>query len=92
MKTKLTLESLTVTSFATLSGGSLLLEQAATQERSCIHSECVTCGIACTAIDCDSQNYSDCGSCGIACTAIDCPSKNHSECPTCEFACSAINC
>ncbi|HEU0051881.1 MAG TPA: hypothetical protein VFQ39_01845 [Longimicrobium sp.] len=38
------------------------------------YTDCGSCGIACTAIDCPvpSANYSDCGSCGIACTAIDC--------------------
>jgi hypothetical protein len=37
------------------------------------YTDCGSCGIACTAIDCDpSINYSDCGSCGIACTVIDC--------------------
>jgi hypothetical protein len=68
---KLSLESLTVESFETQN---LTLAVDHGPKKSKNYSECATCGIACTAIDCPvlSANYTDCGSCGIACTAIEC--------------------
>lgn len=70
---KLSLESLKVESFTTQGVGDLSFAAAA-DEKSKNYSECDSCGIACTVIDCPvpSERYTDCGSCGIACTAIDC--------------------
>ena len=64
---------------------------AAASKPSLRYSECDSCGIACTAIDCGTQ-YTDCGSCGIACTAIDCVSANYTDCGSCGIACTAIDC
>ncbi|HEX6039811.1 hypothetical protein [Longimicrobium sp.] len=67
---KLSLESLTVETFATQS-----LDEAsfAVAAKSKNYSECDSCGIACTYVDCPvvSARYTDCGSCGIACTAVE---------------------
>lgn len=67
---KLSLESLTVESFETQE----VSFDVSAAKKSKNYSECESCGIACTAIDCPvpSANYTDCGSCGIACTAIEC--------------------
>lgn len=67
---KLSLESLTVESFETQE----VSFDVAANKKSKNYSECESCGIACTAINCPvpSANYTDCGSCGIACTAIEC--------------------
>lgn len=66
---KLSLESLTVETFATAGADDLSLAAAPSRR----YSYCDSCGIACTAIDCPvpSANYTDCGSCGIACTAVE---------------------
>jgi hypothetical protein len=89
MKIKLSLDSLAVESFATLNGG-VFAAAAAPSRR---HSECDTCGIACT-YDCPkpSANYSECDSCGIACTYVDCPapSANYTDCGSCGIACTAV--
>lgn len=65
---KLTLDTLTVETFATES----LPEFDSLAAKSKNYSECASCGIACTSIDCEpvSANYTDCGSCGIACTVV----------------------
>lgn len=70
MSTKLSLDALTVESFET-QGLSFAIKGG---KKSLNYSECDSCGIACTAIDCPvpSANYTDCGSCGIACTSIEC--------------------
>lgn len=67
---KLSLESLTVETFATLNVEEELFLKG---NKSKNYSECDSCGIACTSIDCPvpSANYTDCGSCGIACTAVE---------------------
>lgn len=67
---KLTLESLKVESFATENVTEASFAKA---QKSLNYSECESCGIACTVINCPpvSERYTDCGSCGIACTAVD---------------------
>jgi hypothetical protein len=64
---KLSLDSLTVETFST---GDDFDTTIAAKTR---YTDCGSCGIACTAIDCPvpSANYTDCGSCGIACTAVE---------------------
>jgi hypothetical protein len=66
---KLSLDSLTVESFATQTIDEASFAVAAKSKN---YSECDSCGIACT-YDCPvlTANYTDCGSCGIACTAIE---------------------
>jgi hypothetical protein len=67
--TKLDLSALRVESFEAVSAPASFAVAAKSKN----YSDCGSCGIACTAIDCDpSINYSDCGSCGIACTVIEC--------------------
>jgi len=72
MSKKLSLDALTVESFETQ--GLDASFAAAADKKSRNYSDCGSCGIACTVIDCPvpSANYTDCGSCGIACTAIEC--------------------
>lgn len=67
---KLSLDALTVESFETQG----LEISFSADKKSRNYSDCGSCGIACTAIDCpvESANYTDCGSCGIACTSIEC--------------------
>lgn len=67
---KLTLDTLVVETFATESLPAF--DSLAAKSKN--YSECDSCGIACTAINCEpvSANYTDCGSCGIACTSIEC--------------------
>jgi hypothetical protein len=67
---KLSLETLTVETFEISEQGDVTFAIAAPSRR---YSQCDSCGIACTAIDCPvpSANYTDCGSCGIACTAVE---------------------
>lgn len=71
MSMKLSLDALAVETFSTESIGDLSFAAVAAKSKN--YSECDSCGIACTAIDCPvpSANYTDCGSCGIACTAIE---------------------
>lgn len=66
---KLSLETLTVETFETSEEGDMSFIAAPSRR----YSQCDSCGIACTAIDCPvpSANYTDCGSCGIACTAVE---------------------
>lgn len=67
---KLSLDSLSVETFV----ASIVDEHAIfAAGKSKNYSECDSCGIACTSIDCPapSANYTDCGSCGIACTAVE---------------------
>ena len=66
MSKKLSLDSLAVETFST--GDFDATVNAKTQ-----YTNCGSCGIACTAIDCPvpSARYTDCGSCGIACTAVE---------------------
>jgi len=71
---KLSLDSLEVESFVALGIGDLSYAAVASlKDKSRDDSDCGSCGIACTAIDCpvESANYTDCGSRGIACTAIE---------------------
>jgi hypothetical protein len=67
---KLTLDALTVESFETQG---LEIAAFSADKKSKDYSDCGSCGIACTSIDCpvESANYTDCGSCGIACTAVE---------------------
>jgi hypothetical protein len=67
---KLSLESLTVETFATQNVDE---SYALAGAKSKNYSDCGSCGIACTVVDCPapSANYTDCGSCGIACTAVE---------------------
>ncbi len=67
---KLSLDTLAVETFAT---STIDEESFFVAAKSKNYSECDSCGIACTAIDCPapSANYTDCGSCGIACTAVE---------------------
>jgi hypothetical protein len=67
---KLSLDALTVESFETQD----LEISFSADKKSKNYSDCGSCGIACTVIDCQpvSANYTDCGSCGIACTSIEC--------------------
>lgn len=69
MSKKLTLETLAVETFTTQGVGDLSFAAAVASKN---YSDCGSCGIACTAIDCEppSANYSDCGSCGIGCTPV----------------------
>jgi hypothetical protein len=69
MSKKLSLDSLTVESFETHD----LEISFAADKKSRNYTDCGSCGIACTSIDCPvpSANYTDCGSCGIACTAVE---------------------
>jgi hypothetical protein len=66
---KLSLDTLVVETFAT----ETLPEFDSLAAKSKNYSDCGSCGIACTVIDCPapSANYTDCGSCGIACTAVE---------------------
>ncbi|MGB3181938.1 MAG: pinensin family lanthipeptide [Cyclobacteriaceae bacterium] len=68
MKKKLNLNDLAVQSFIT-SGEAKKMKGGVSEN----YSECGSCGIACTVVDCPvpSENYTDCGSCGIACTSVD---------------------
>lgn len=67
---KLSLDSLTVETFSVQNIDEESFSVAAKSKR---YSDCGSCGIACTVIDCPvpSAQYSDCGSCGIACTAVE---------------------
>lgn len=71
MQKKMNLKSLEVQSFITTAEAN---ETKAGARKSVNYSECDSCGIACTVVDCPdpSLNYTDCGSCGIACTAVEC--------------------
>lgn len=67
---KLSLDALTVETFATQTVDEDVFFVAGKSKN---YSECDSCGIACTSIDCPvpSAQYTDCGSCGIACTAVE---------------------
>ncbi|MFA0961847.1 pinensin family lanthipeptide [Roseivirga sp. BDSF3-8] len=70
MQKKLNLKALEVQSFITTSEA----KEMKAGKQSLNYSECDSCGIACTVVDCPvpSENYTDCGSCGIACTVVEC--------------------
>ncbi len=67
---KLSLDALAVESFSVQSIDEASFALAGNSKR---YSDCGSCGIACTAIDCPvpSARYTDCGSCGIACTPVE---------------------
>lgn len=70
MSKKLSLDSLAVETFSTAAVADYSFDVA---KKSKNYSECDSCGIACTYVDCPvpSARYTDCGSCGIACTAVE---------------------
>lgn len=73
MSKKLSLDTLTVESFSVQGIGDLSFAAVAADKKSKNYSECDSCGIACTYVDCPvpSAQYTDCGSCGIACTPVE---------------------
>jgi hypothetical protein len=71
MSKKLSLDSLAVETFSTAAVADYSFDVAAKKSKN--YSECDSCGIACTYVDCPvpSARYTDCGSCGIACTSVE---------------------